>query len=102
MAVTYFNSTEVESIAKDINELSYQFEEEINKLFNRFEGVPTMTKEWIGNKSTFYFNRISLDKRKYTDFAESLRKISYNLNDTVNEVNKSINETKVKELEKGN
>ena len=102
MAVTYFNSTEIESIAKDIYELSYQFEDEINRLFKRFEDVPTVTKEWIGNKSNYYFNSIALDKKYYTDFAESLRQISYNLNNTVNEVNKCINETKVKELEKGN
>ena len=102
MALTYFNSTEVEDIARDISDLSNQFEDEINSLFKRFSEVPTVTQEWIGNKATFYFNYIALGKKQYIDFAESLRQISYNLNDTVNEVNNSINETKVKELEKGN
>lgn len=101
MAVTYFNSTEVENISKDIFELSTQFEEEMTNLFKRFEDVPYVTKEWIGDKANFYFNHIALDRKQYMDFAESLKKISYNLNDTIADVNKNIEDTKNKEIEKG-
>jgi hypothetical protein len=101
MAITYFNSTEVESISNDIYELATQFEDEMTSLFKRFEEVPYVTKEWIGDKANFYFNYIALDRKQYMDFAESLKKISYNLNDTVLDVNKNIKDTKIKETEKG-
>lgn len=85
MNITYINTTELEEIAKQLIEYAGDFESEINSLFTRFSDVPYITKEWVGNKSEFYFNRIGNDKQKYITFANNLRQIGYEINKVVSD-----------------
>ena len=87
MAISYINTSEVDSIAKEINTLADEFNEEINKLYQRLLAVPTNSKEWFGKQSNYYFGRISKDKQQYIDFGNKIREISNKLYSDANEVN---------------
>ncbi len=87
MAISYINTIEVDSIAKEINTLANEFNNEINNLFNRFAEVPTTTQEWVGDQASFYFNTIAQDKKQYVDFANKLRNVSNKLYSDIAEVN---------------
>ena len=79
MAISYANTTEIQNIANDLISLADELNLEINNLFTRFSDVPTVTKEWVGDKSVFYFNFIASDKKQYNDFAAKLKDIGYKL-----------------------
>lgn len=85
MNISYINTTELEEIARQLIEYAGDFESEINSLFTRLGDVPNVTKEWVGNKSESYFNRIGDDKQKYITFANNLRKIGYEINKVVSD-----------------
>ena len=87
MAISYINTIEVDSIAKDINTLANEFNNEINNLFQRFAEVPTSTGEWFGGQASFYFNRVAKDKKQYVEFANKLRDVSNKLYSDIAEVN---------------
>lgn len=101
MAISYVNTTEVESIAKDLISLSNEFNTEINNLFSRFSEVPSVTKEWVGNKAIFYFGKVSLDKRQYNNFATKLRDIGYKLSTDVYEIQTVMNKNNNEEAQRG-
>lgn len=91
MAISYMNTTEVESIANDVISLANDFNTEINNLFKRFSDVPYVTREWVGNQAEFYFNRVSNDKKQYIDFANSLKSVGNKLNSDAYETKNCIN-----------
>ena len=80
MAISYINTNEVDNIAKEINSLVDDLNNEINNLFTRFSEVPTITQGWVGEKSFFYFNKDAENKKQYIEFINKLRDISYKLN----------------------
>lgn len=90
MAITYVNTEEVNDIARDIMDLSQELNDEINNLFSRFADVPMVTQEWIGNQANYYFNRISSDKKQYTEFIGKIRNIGNELNKNVYEIDSCI------------
>lgn len=100
MGLSYFNSNEVESIAVDIKTYANDYISEINNLFKRLSEVPYVTKEWVGGKSEYYFNKISLDKDQYINFGNKLLELSEVLTEDINEVQTCAKENKSDE-EKG-
>ena len=101
MAINYVNTLEVQSLSKEILSLANDFNTEINNLFTRFSEVPTITKEWVGPQSNFYFNKVSLDKKEYLAFANSLKDIGYKLSQDAYEINTCISKNLNAESEKG-
>lgn len=91
MAISYINTTEVESISKEIISLSNELTIEFNNLFNRLSGVPDITKEWVGKQAMFYFNKVALEKKDYINFVNSLREIGIKLSKDVCQVQTCIN-----------
>lgn len=83
MSISYINTREVEEISKELFSLSLELDKEINSLFLRFSEVPTVTGEWVGNKSQFYFNRIANDKKQYNEFSRELREMANKLSSDV-------------------
>ncbi len=100
MAISYINTYEVESIAKEIISLANDFNAEINNLFTRFSFVPGVTREWVGTQSQFYFRRIANDKKQYIDFANTLKNIGYKLSQDVYEVRTCIKKNIINESQK--
>ena len=91
MAISYINTIEVENVSKELNSLVNELETEINNLFTRLFEVPTVTGEWVGEKSQFYFNAVANEKKQYNDFVSSLRNIVYKLNVDVYEIQSCMN-----------
>lgn len=75
MAITYVNTTEIESIASDLISLSNEYIDEINKLFVRLSEVPSETKEWTGTQANKYYNVISSDKQSFLEVGNKMRYI---------------------------
>lgn len=90
MAISYINTTEVERTAKEINSLASEFQSEINNLYKRLSEVPTITKEWTGRKSEFYFDKIGKDKIKYTEIANTISELGLLLSSSIYEINSCI------------
>ena len=100
MAISYMNTDEVQNIVKDINYLTDELNREFNSLFLRFSEVPTVTKEWIGGQSEFYFNAVAKDKKKYLNFVKALKSVSKNLNNAVENMQDTINKNIKQEKDK--
>lgn len=101
MAISYANTTEIETISKDIISLANDLNNEINSLFSRLSNVPYGTKEWSGNQALKYFNIIASDKKQYNELASNLKDIGYKLRDNANEIRNCINKNKNNESQKG-
>lgn len=87
MSISYVNTTELEEISKEIISLSDDLYEEFNKLFTRFSEVPTVTKEWTGKQSKYYFGVVAKDKQDYLKFSAKLKNIGYKINYNSNVIN---------------
>ena len=75
MAVTYINTDELEDISRNIVSLSKDLSDEFNSLFDRLINVPTVTQEWIGRQSQYYFRKAYYDKRQYSVFANKINEL---------------------------
>ena len=81
--ISYADTSDINSISKEIKELSSEFNAEIEALFQRFARVahsPNPTAEWTGQKAQEYFKIIQEDKRQYQELARAIRKIGVELN----------------------
>lgn len=101
IAISYVNDREMKEISKQIISLSDEFNTEINNLFKRLNEVPTITREWVGTKSNFYFNRIYQEKAKYNNFANNIKDIGRKINYDINEINNCMINNSKDETEKG-
>jgi uncharacterized protein YukE len=81
--ITYIDTTEVESIANELQMLAGDLDAEFDALFSRFEKVPTVSKEWVGGQANFYFQKISQDKQQYKDMAEAIRQLGSELKNEI-------------------
>lgn len=88
--ISQVDTDQIKTIAADVQSLAGDLEGEINALFRRFANVPTVTKEWIGGKSEYYFSRVGLDKQKYLNLAESLRELGQELNSEASSIESHI------------
>ncbi len=70
--ISYIDTELIGNSLKEARNLESELRDEINKLFDRFEKIPTETGEWIGPKAQEYFDIISEDKKQYTDFCDSI------------------------------
>lgn len=96
-AITYIDTAKVNEIVKDLAKYADEYTEKINKLFNRFKDVTSITEEWFGNKAELYFRAISMDRAKFISFGNNLKNIVGKLDIEVNLVSSNI--TKLNRLE---
>ena len=101
MAISYINTTEVNNISKELISLANELNTEFNNLFTRFSEVPTVTKEWVGKQSVFYFKRVASDKKQYINFSNKLRDIGYKLSTDLYEIQTCINKNNKEESKTG-
>ena len=45
------DTVEMKSIASEINQLAVQYQTKISQMYNKIAQMPTVTKEWTGNKA---------------------------------------------------
>ncbi len=100
IAITYINTQEVANISKDIISLTDDLNREFTNLFTRFSGVPTITKEWVGNQASIYFDKVASDKQQYINFCNQIRNIGYKLTNNLYEVQNCINKNNTEEWKK--
>ena len=96
-AISYVDTTEVDSISKEILSLTNQLNSEINDLYTRFSEVTGTTEEWVGQKAEFYFSKVALDKKQYIDLIEQLRNIAYKLSSDMIDTQTCIKKNKSEE-----
>ncbi len=58
---------------KRLLELANELENNINYVFNRMEGMPSITGEWQGRSAVNFLNNIQNDKKQYKSFINTLR-----------------------------
>jgi UDP-glucose 6-dehydrogenase len=76
MAITRIDTSTMRDIADDITRIVNEYEVHITKLYARLAEVPTVTKEWTGNRANQYFRKALLDKTTYIAFGEKLKEYS--------------------------
>ena len=76
MAISYVNTDKIMEISKKIKSLTLDLDKEIDDLFTRFAEVPTVTGEWVGQTSEYYFKTIAKDKMKYKDFISEINDVA--------------------------
>ena len=88
--ISYIDTREVENVSNELLPLIDKLEAEFNALFERFSKVTTVTKEWIGGQAEFYFSRVALDKKVYTELIAELRQIASELDSEAESANSYI------------
>lgn len=89
-SVTYMDTVKVEEIERDLIKLANEYNDKITRLFRRLMDVPSVTKEWVGNQSNYYFNVISSDKSKFLNFGNNLRDVANKLDSDLTKVTGSV------------
>lgn len=84
--ISYIDIGAVKDIAKDLESYSEELNEELTKLFSRLLKVPTETKEWVGNQSEKYFEKINLTTEQYYNIPRNIKKIANELNNEADEL----------------
>lgn len=74
--ITYIDTDGVASVAAELKTIANDMEKEFNALFRRFNNVPTVTGEWFGDQSKYYFSRVFEDKKEYLKFVEEIRDLA--------------------------
>lgn len=91
MAISYANTDKIMAISKKIKSLSLDLDKEIDDLFTRFSEVPTLTGEWVGQTSEYYFKTIAKDKKKYKNFISEIRDVANKLDKDCSDIQSCIN-----------
>lgn len=90
--ISYVDTDEVNSIAREINDATSDLEAEINNLFKRLAEVLTVTKEWMGGQAEKYFAKTESDKRTYDQAVLQLRDFSQELSREAGRVEANVKE----------
>lgn len=73
MKITYADTSIIKDAGKKIIDLSNEYNLIITNFFKKLSTFPYNTKEWTGKPAEQYAEYVSLDKKQYTDFAETIK-----------------------------
>lgn len=94
MAIKYVDTTEVKDIANEIIKLCNDLDSEFNKFFNKMNSVPTVSREWVGQTATYYFNTYEKDCLEYKKFVNSIRMLAKSLNANMRSVSSCVSKNR--------
>lgn len=95
MAKIIIDTELLDNYGMKFEQLIQELDLKLSKLFTRIEGVPTVSKEWVGSSSIRYVNMAKFDKDKYykfkndlSEYGKFLCKISNSAEECINDVRK--------------
>ncbi len=78
---------------RDLSIASDSLKNNVNNLFARIEGVPTRTKEWVGEASTQYSNMVLREKNDYDRYVNNMIVFSNSLINYADELERAVKKT---------
>ena len=84
------NTDEMRRIASEINSLAVQYQTLISGLYTKFSEMPTVTKEWIGNKAQEYVGYVMLDKPDMLSVGDKIKSFANAITDDANQLDSNI------------
>ena len=78
------DTVEMKSIAGEINQLAVQYQTKISQIYNKIAQMPTVTKEWTGNKAQEYVSYVMLDKTDMMIVGDRIKDFARDIIDTAN------------------
>ena len=78
------DTVEMKSIAGEINQLAVQYQTKISQMYNKIAQMPTVTKEWTGNKAQEYVSYVMLDKTDMMIVGDRIKDFARDIIDTAN------------------
>lgn len=78
------DTVEMKSIASEINQLAVQYQTKISQMYNKIAQMPTVTKEWTGNKAQEYVSYVMLDKTDMMIVGDRIKDFARDIIDTAN------------------
>ena len=97
MAISYVNTQELDNVGSELVSLAQELEKKFTSLYNRLSSVPNVTKEWVGDKAVFYFNRVKEDKQSYMNFAQKIKDVGFMIKNNAAQIQNTINNNYKKE-----
>ncbi len=88
------DTKKVRDCGKDMMVAADSYKSNINNLFNRINGVPTRTKEWIGQASLNYSLKVAKEKHAYDQYGKCLNALGEELVNYASELEKAVNLTR--------
>lgn len=74
--ITYIDTEQLIQLAREIDEISSNYSTELNKIYTRLCDVPTISKEWVGQKAEYYFKDAQEEKAQCDRFIQALSNIT--------------------------
>ncbi len=79
MSLLRVNTTELHEISKELMELSYKYNDLVNKYYQRINGINGKTNEWAGSDATNFINTVNKEKNIYETVGKTMREYSVQL-----------------------
>ena len=70
------NTNEMKRIAGEINSLAVEYQTLISNLYSKISNMPSVTKEWTGNKAQEYVSHVLLDKQDMMSVGDKIKGFS--------------------------
>jgi len=80
------DTSEMKSIANEINQLAVQYQTKISQIYNKFSQMPTVTKEWTGNRAQEYVGYVMLDKSDMMLVGDRIKDFARDIMDAANKM----------------
>ncbi len=88
------DTNKIRDCGKDMVEVADYYKVNINNLFERINGVPVKTKEWVGEASKNYVFKLTKEKRYYDNYGKCLNALGEDLINYADELEKAVNLTR--------
>lgn len=87
--------SQIREFGNDVLVAVDSYKQNVNNLFEKMNGVPTKTKEWIGEASNNYVTMISNDRNQYDSYGDGLEKFGNQLLDYADKLDDAIKNTRI-------
>lgn len=87
------NTDKLKNDANELMELSNTLNNNISNYFDRLSAMPEKTKEWVGNSSVAFANRMNIEKISYIEIKEYVVKYSKFMSNLAVNIDKAIKES---------
>jgi len=79
MSLIKANTNNLKNISKEIMDLSYKYNDLVNRFYQRINGINGKTNEWAGSDAINFIETINREKNIYETIGKTMREYSIQL-----------------------
>lgn len=84
------NTNEMRNIASEIKALAVEYQTKVSQLYTKISNMPSVTKEWTGNKAQEYVRYVLLDKQELMSVGDQIKAFAKVITDDANLIDNTV------------